>query len=389
MGGGLEPFSRSKIMEAVGGHPKTICAVAQLLERRDLDRDMHEFLQYLIPAVIAGLDPTSKKHFANDYCPLLPYKMATKQSSMEITKSNSSLDLHIPQQLGKVNLGSSASALSNSYNSQTMGLIDHETKRIIPPPSQPPSLVSSMSLATGIGQTNSTSTSVSSGGSGSSTGMSTEQLQLFAIKRRVERVFSSADGGMIWAHAVVEFDKITKSPHERSQTFDPREIRQVASIAAVPFEYVAQQISRYFATKVRQAAVKRPLSTRCMAFLRSSNRIWGPQGNSPETCNGRVDLEMFAAFWAWFEPLLGVIKVSQLWEFKHPRLLHGFISKDACLNMLSACVAGTFVLRFSETKQSCVVVAYVTAVGRVEFVPIDYSATTRQFQIYLQDRCDP
>ncbi|KAF0738881.1 hypothetical protein Ae201684P_008432 [Aphanomyces euteiches] len=381
MGGGLEPFSRSKIMEAVGGHPKTICAVAQLLERRDLDRDMHEFLQYLIPAVIAGLDPTSKKHFANDYCPLLPYKMAAKQSSMEITKSNSSLDLHIPQQLGKVNLGSSASALSNAYNSQTIGLIDHETKRIIPPPSQPPSLVSSMSLATGIGQTNSTSTSVSSGGSGGSTGMSTEQLQLFAIKRRVESVFSSADGGMIWAHAVVEFDKTTKSPHERSQTFDPREIRQVASIAAVPFEYVAQQISRYFATKVRQAAVKRPLSTRCMAFLRSSNRIWGPQGNSPETYNGRVDLEMFAAFWAWFEPLLGVIKVSQLWEFKHPRLLHGFISKDACLNMLSACVAGTFVLRFSETKQSCVVVAYVTAVGHSSKSISKTAATWWRFQL--------
>ncbi|KAF0689694.1 Aste57867_18877 [Aphanomyces stellatus] len=364
MGGGLESFSRGKIMDALGGHPKIICAVAQLLESHDLERDQHEFLHYLIPSVIAGLDPTSKQHFAgDDYCPLLPLIGPTKMTRPEgslhhVQKSNSSLDLHV------------ATQPAPPPPPSVVGL------RIDLPPPHPPSLVSSMSLAV---------EKTSAAGAG---GMSTEQLQLYAIKRRVESVLPTADGRSIWAHAVVEYDKTTTHNGSRhsGSGFDPQQIHLVASLASIPFEFIGQQISRYFATKVRQAAVDRPLSKRCMDFLSSSNRIWGPYGHSPNAHRGMVDLPMFTAFWTWFAPLLDCITTSQLWGFKHPRLLHGFISKEACQNMLGACVAGTFVLRFSETRASCLVLVYVTATSRVEFVPIQYKPATAEFEIRLQDR---
>ncbi|ETV89219.1 hypothetical protein, variant [Aphanomyces astaci] len=329
MGGGLAPFAQSQIMDALGGHPKTICAVAQLLENHDLSRDEGEFLHYLIPAVIAGLDPASKQHFSTDYCPLLPYTVSSKKEP--------------------------PSDMSRTHDDKLVPVAALPIACPPPPLHQPPS----------------------SSSTPASDGLSPQQLQLFAIKRQVEGSIASSEGCMIWAHAVVEFNKSTASSVD---------VCQVAALTSVPFEFIGQQVSRYFASKIRQDAVLRPLSTRCMEFLSSSDRIWGRAGVSPNTRRGLVDLDMFGAFWTWFQPLLSCIKTSQLWGFKHPRLLHGFISKSSCVNMLSPCVPGTFLLRFSETKASCVVVVFVTSGGRVEMVPVEYKHTVpRRFEVYLQD----
>ncbi|ETW08697.1 hypothetical protein H310_01224 [Aphanomyces invadans] len=350
MGGGLAPFAKSSIMEALGGHARTICAVAQLLENHDLARDEGEFLHYLIPAIIAGLDPASKQHFSNDYCPLLPYTASSKKAPTRPPgASQTHDDLH---------------HLSNL----------HIESKLSPTPLHPPSLHASISVASQM-----SSSPLSSSTSG---GLSPQQLQLFAIKRRVEGSIASPEGCMIWSHAVVEFNKSTQN----SSAFDLRHVREVAAINAVPFEYLGQQVSRFFASQLRQEAVLRPLSTRCMDFLSSSDRIWGRPGMSPNARGGFVDVQMFRAFWTWFEPLLSCIKTSRLWGFKHPRLLHGFISKSSCQNMLRPCVPGTFLLRFSETKPSCLVVVFVTAAGRVEMVPIEYKhSSPRQFEVYLHD----
>ncbi|RQM22757.1 hypothetical protein B5M09_001466 [Aphanomyces astaci] len=320
--------------------------VAQLLENHDLSRDEGEFLHYLIPAVIAGLDPASKQHFSTDYCPLLPYTVSSKKEP--------------------------PSDMSRTHDDKLVPVAALPIACPPPPLHQPPS----------------------SSSTPASDGLSPQQLQLFAIKRQVEGSIASSEGCMIWAHAVVEFNKSTASSVD---------VCQVAALTSVPFEFIGQQVSRYFASKIRQDAVLRPLSTRCMEFLSSSDRIWGTirsyviycldnatllgrAGVSPNTRRGLVDLDMFGAFWTWFQPLLSCIKTSQLWGFKHPRLLHGFISKSSCVNMLSPCVPGTFLLRFSETKASCVVVVFVTSGGRVEMVPVEYKHTVpRRFEVYLQD----
>ncbi|OQR94502.1 hypothetical protein ACHHYP_01246 [Achlya hypogyna] len=317
MGGDLGVFSRGLVMDALGGHPRTICAVAQLLELRDLQHDEREFLDYLIPSVIAGLDPTSKQDLANDYCPLLPYGHAR------------------PPPLAKA-----ASAKSAPL--------------VAPPFEQPLRRHGSCFAA--------------------DEGISPQQLQVLAVRQHARAFIASPEGCMVWAHAVVECEGRGAG----------RDLHAVAHTTAVPFEFLAQQIGRFFAAKVRQAAVERPLSGRCMEFLASSSLIWGPGGRSPKK-ERRVDMAMFQAFWTWFEPLIVCIQQTSVWAFKHPRLLHGFISKEASRAMLAATVPGTFLLRFSETRKSCLVVVYLTASRRVEFVPIEFNASQSTFEIFLQD----
>ncbi|KDO33182.1 hypothetical protein SPRG_01994 [Saprolegnia parasitica CBS 223.65] len=324
MGGDLHAFSRGVVMDALGGHPRTICAVAQLLEVRDLQRDEREFLHYLIPSVIAGLDPSSKQDLANDYCPLLPYGHARHPALAKSASSRVSSALLDPAPLRKH--GSFLDRRNDAGESGT---------------------------ATG--------------------GMSPQQLLVFAVRQHARSHIASPEGCVVWAHAVVEYEASTPHVDARRAT-------------AVPFELLAQQISRFFASKVRQAAVERPLSSRCMEFLASSSLIWGATGRSPKTMDNAVDVSMFAAFWSWFEPLIVCIQKTNVWAFKHPRLLHGFLSKEASKAMLVATNApGTFLLRFSETRQSCLVVAYLTASRRVEFVPIEFNPISSTFEMRLQD----
>ncbi|TMW55762.1 hypothetical protein Poli38472_010644 [Pythium oligandrum] len=57
MGGStdLAAFAENPIIKSLMGHPRCICAVAQFLETKDMELDKHEFLNYIIPSVNAGL----------------------------------------------------------------------------------------------------------------------------------------------------------------------------------------------------------------------------------------------------------------------------------------------------------------------------------------------
>uniref|UniRef100_H3HEB6 CHAT domain-containing protein n=1 Tax=Phytophthora ramorum TaxID=164328 RepID=H3HEB6_PHYRM len=57
MGGStdLEAFGEHPVIKCLQGHPRTICAVSQFLEKKDMELDQHEFLSYIIPSVNTGL----------------------------------------------------------------------------------------------------------------------------------------------------------------------------------------------------------------------------------------------------------------------------------------------------------------------------------------------
>ncbi|POM58406.1 Hypothetical protein PHPALM_36944, partial [Phytophthora palmivora] len=57
MGGStdLEAFGEHPIIKSLQGHPRTICAVSQFLENKDMELDQREFLSYIIPSVNTGL----------------------------------------------------------------------------------------------------------------------------------------------------------------------------------------------------------------------------------------------------------------------------------------------------------------------------------------------
>ncbi|GLE05462.1 hypothetical protein PINS_up014475 [Pythium insidiosum] len=171
------------------------------------------------------------------------------------------------------------------------------------------------------------------------------------------------DGRLVWANAVVTN---VASPIDGDISIHMTRIHAMQNI---PLEWLAPFISRYFATKLRADAVKRPLSVRSMDFLSKSALVWGV-GAAPTQRENKVSLEMFAHFWRWFAPLTECIAFSRLWAFTQPRLLHGFLSKGACVAMLQHAPPGTFLLRFSETRQRCVVIVYVTDQRSVQFVPV-------------------
>lgn len=74
---------------------------------------------------------------------------------------------------------------------------------------------------------------------------------------------------------------------------------------------------------------------------------------------------MFSRFWGWFVNILDCLRDSALWGYTSPRLLHGFISKDDAISMLTGLPVGTFLLRCSESRIKTLVVAYVASCDRV------------------------
>ncbi|KAL4156576.1 hypothetical protein PRNP1_005606 [Phytophthora ramorum] len=148
--------------------------------------------------------------------------------------------------------------------------------------------------------------------------------------------------------------------------------------------YIIPSVSCFFATKLKGDAATRPLSTRSIDFLSKSSLIWGRGCAAPAQRGGAVSLHMFAAFWAWFRPLVDCILFSALWPHTEPRLLHGFLSKGACVSMLERAPPGTFLLRFSETRLRCLVVAYVRDDQCVQFVPVTWQPEREGWFVALQ-----
>ncbi|CAI5743937.1 unnamed protein product [Peronospora destructor] len=57
MGGStdLKAFGEHPIIKNLQGHPRTICAVSQFLEKKEMDVDQEEFISYIIPSLSTGL----------------------------------------------------------------------------------------------------------------------------------------------------------------------------------------------------------------------------------------------------------------------------------------------------------------------------------------------
>ncbi|KAJ0394662.1 hypothetical protein P43SY_007947 [Pythium insidiosum] len=274
----LRSFAEHPIIRSLHGHPRTICAVAQFLELKDMEIDKHEFLSYIIPSV--------NLHSTLGSPPTHPPQLET---SMSVT------DLTLPKQ--------------HWTEPYVQRLADH-IRPILP---------------------------------------------------------QDEDGRFVWANAVV-----TNTAKSGGASFDGGATIPMPRLQAmqnIPLEWLAPFISRHFATKLRSDAVKRPLSVRSIDFLSKSALVWGI-GSAPAQRDNKVSIEMFANFWRWFAPLTECIAFSRLWAYTQPRLLHGFLSKGACVAMLQHAPPGTFLLRFSETRQRCVVIVYVTDQRSVQFVPV-------------------
>ncbi|DAZ95006.1 TPA: hypothetical protein N0F65_003632 [Lagenidium giganteum] len=328
----LAAFAEHPIVRSLCGHPRTICAVAQFLETKDMEIDQREFLQYIIPSVNAGLGAGKYDQDAG----FVPMQQLVAGEEPPLIESAPTSTPHLLQHHRLTSQFAASSAdLTKQLRSAEMA--------------RKPTLESSHS---------------ESDLTGSAIAMKTSQRQLCAltIADHAKRYVRDSVGSLVWAHAVVAEANIPDGNYTSSV------IQSLVASRSVPIEQLAPQLSRYFATALKREAVKRPLSLRSIDFLSKSALVWG--GRSPAQRQGNVDLEMFAAFWNWFNPLTDCIRHSRLWAYTQPRLVHGFLSKASCINMLQSAPAGTFLLRFSETRKRCFVIAFVDSADHVQFVPI-------------------
>ncbi|GMF26827.1 unnamed protein product [Phytophthora lilii] len=216
---------------------------------------------------------------------------------------------------------------------------------------------------------------------------SLQQLCLLKVADHVRPIIQSEGGSLVWARAVVINAALPDYPNRSNKAQDSYSsavVRQLQELKDIPLDWVAPQVSCFFATKLKGDAAKRPLSTRSIDFLSKSSLIWGPGCAAPAQRGGAVSLRMFAAFWGWFRPLVDCILFSTLWPHTEPRLLHGFLSKGACVSMLERAPPGTFLLRFSETRVRCLVIAYVRDDQCVQFVPVAWLPERTGWFVALQ-----
>lgn len=214
---------------------------------------------------------------------------------------------------------------------------------------------------------------------GSMSVTSQRQMCILKIADHVKWVIPNEEGRLVWAHAAVANAGVANT----NEGYTAAAVHQLMALYEMPLDWIAPHISRYFATELKHDAVTRPLSLRSIDFLSKSTLVWG--GIAPAQQNGYVSLEMFAVFWKWFAPLTECILYSHLWSYTQPRLLHGFLSKGACVNMLQRAPPGTFLLRFSETRLRCFVIAYVHDDGCVQFVPVTRKPQESGWYVALQE----
>lgn len=214
---------------------------------------------------------------------------------------------------------------------------------------------------------------------GSMSATSQRQMCILKIADHVKWVIPNEEGRLVWAHAAVANAGVANN----DEGYTAAAVHQLMALHEMPLNWIAPHISRYFATELKHDAVTRPLSLRSIDFLSKSTLVWG--GIAPAQQNGYVSLEMFAVFWKWFAPLTECILYSHLWSYTQPRLLHGFLSKGACVNMLQRAPPGTFLLRFSETRLRCFVIAYVHDDGCVQFVPVTRKPQESGWYVALQE----
>ncbi|GMF46403.1 unnamed protein product [Phytophthora fragariaefolia] len=394
MGGStdLEAFGEHPIIKSLRGHPRTICAVSQFLEKKDMELDQQEFLNYIIPSVNTGLCMSKSDGAAT---PLELHQRQHEQEVLALTQTNCCSHSHehhhhnhhghssfiedgveFQQRLHRATSQGSALRRMKPVASQS-NIFTAKTSLGAPTSQQVNN--SSGGLQEGIDfPPPGTHALVSSRSEPSLTGSITEpttslqQLCLLKVADHVRLIIQSEGGSLVWARAVV----INATLPDLNPNGGPRDsysaavVRQFQELKDIPLDWLAPQVSCFFATKLKGDAARRPLSTRSIDFLGKSSLIWGRGSTPPARRGGAVSLRMFSSFWGWFRPLVDCIVFSALWPHTEPRLLHGFLSKGACVSMLERAPPGTFLLRFSETRLRCLVIAYVRDDRCVQFVPV-------------------
>ena len=74
-----------------------------------------------------------------------------------------------------------------------------------------------------------------------------------------------------------------------------------------------------------------------------------------------VTIDHVVKFWEWWRPTLELIRRLEpcvLLHFQGRPVIHGFIRRDEAEKRLSCCEAGTFLLRFSESKPGKLVISF-------------------------------
>lgn len=346
----------------VPGH----CAmqVSQFLETKDMELDQHEFLNYIIPSVNAGLSVKKYDHSTTSFPPFILETIQAshaQEASRQMQHDHHNHHVHrhhlhhAHQPTWNSDAGDTArrmkAAASHSdvllknslkHSQSERGSSNFELN------GRPHPLLASHSESDLVAAMSKSSQ---------------RQMCLLKIADNVKWIIPSKEGQLVWANAVVTNSGVP------DDEFTAAAVHQLLALRQLPLDWVAPHISTYFASQLRQDAVKRPLSLRSIDFLSKSTLVWG-NGTAPAAQNSLVSLEMFAVFWQWFAPLTECIQYSRLWSYTQPRLLHGFLSKGACVNMLQRAPPGTFLLRFSETRLRCFVITYVHDDGCVQFVPV-------------------
>jgi hypothetical protein len=376
------------------------------LEKKDMELDQHEFLNFIIPSVNTGLCMSKRGDAATSSCGLEAHQRRHEQEMLALAQTDHKggcyphphhhhglasciqEDVEYQHRLHEGSRPEAALRRMKPVASQSdiftaksplsgpafqrVASKDEDSQGTDLPPSHP--LISSRSEPSLTGSIAAPTTSL-------------QQLCLLKVADFVRPIIQSEGGSLVWARAVVinaTLPGFPKPDGGLQDGYTAAVVRQLQELKDIPLDWVAPQVSCFFATKLKGDAAKRPLSTRSIDFLGKSSLIWGRGCAAPAQRGGAVSLRMFAAFWSWFRPLVDCILYSTLWPHTEPRLLHGFLSKGACVGMLERAPPGTFLLRFSETRVRCLVIAYVRDDQVVQFVPVTWKPERGGWFVALQ-----
>jgi len=98
-----------------------------------------------------------------------------------------------------------------------------------------------------------------------------------------------------------------------------------------------------------------------------------------------ISWEAFSNFLPWFQAFKYLIlKIQAEWSQIQPKLIYGIISRDVAASLLAASPPGTFLIRFSNTQQGAIALAYVAANKKVRNSLITLNSTGK-FQTDVEE----
>lgn len=319
----LESLAKTPVLRQLGGHPKAISMLAPALQTHNLKSDEHLLLNETVPIILDRLQ--YQRHMeALSYDSWRIQNAGKSKSNSE--KVISPLDPAIP--------------ISQAMISTQKSLMPMGTPTLQQTKSTP-------EMVQGAGKEHFLC-----------------ELSLLAIADKVKLFVDDYDGCVVWAQGILSAN---------------RNGEKATPTTPIMFQHFRQSLCRYFSTVIQGDAISRPLSGHSLDFMERSNAIWGTKSVDSGRIGGPISITMFAHFWHWFSQLLVCIRHCGLWGYTNPRLLRGFLSKAECMELLLGSPAGTFLLRFSESKIQCIVIAYVKdqlvnigSKGRIEFVQVPF-----------------